>query len=123
DLQTTRHEQRVRIGGLVVARQRPGTAKGIVFMLLEDEHGTINLVVPPEVYERDRLAVRSEPLVVVEGKVEKYASGGGAINVVITKIAGLEAPGQLVAEVRELSPPELAPAEEEAPPKVAAAGG
>ena len=37
----------VRIGGLVVARQRPGTAKGIVFLLLEDEFGTINLIVPP----------------------------------------------------------------------------
>ena len=38
----------VRLGGLVVARQRPGTAKGIVFLLLEDEFGTINLIVPPD---------------------------------------------------------------------------
>ena len=44
------------MAGLVVARQRPGTANGIVFMLLEDEHGTINLVVPPAVYERHRLS-------------------------------------------------------------------
>ena len=57
-----RHEARVRIGGLVVARQRPGTAKGIVFLLLEDEFGTINLIVPPPVYERHRLLVRTEPL-------------------------------------------------------------
>ena len=42
----------MRIGGLVVARQRPGTAKGIVFLLLEDEFGTINVIVPPNVYER-----------------------------------------------------------------------
>ena len=49
-----RHGRRVRIGGLVVARQRPGTANGIVFLLIEDEHGTINLIVPPAVYERHR---------------------------------------------------------------------
>ena len=48
------------------------------FMLLEDEHGTINLVVPPAVYERHRLAVRTEPLVLAEGVLERYAAGGGA---------------------------------------------
>ena len=56
------HETPVALGGLVVARQRPGTAKGIVFLLLEDEFGTINLIVPPDIYERHRLAVRTEPL-------------------------------------------------------------
>ena len=53
------------VGGLVVARQRPGTAGGVVFVLLEDEHGVINLIVPPTVYERHRLAVRTEPLLLV----------------------------------------------------------
>ena len=47
DLERLPHGARVRLGGLVVARQRPGTAKGIVFLLLEDEFGTINLIVPP----------------------------------------------------------------------------
>ena len=47
DLETLAHETPVTIGGLVVARQRPGTAKGIVFILLEDEFGTVNLIVPP----------------------------------------------------------------------------
>ena len=51
-----------RSAGMVVARQRPGTASGVVFMLLEDEHGTINLIVPPKLYERSRLTVRTEPL-------------------------------------------------------------
>ena len=74
DLERLPHEAPVRIGGLVVARQRPGTAKGIVFLLLEDELGTVNLVVPPAVYERDRLAVRTEPLVVAEGRLERFAS-------------------------------------------------
>ena len=55
-LATVRHGRTVRVGGLVVARQRPGTAKGIVFMLVEDEGGTINLIVPADVYERHRLA-------------------------------------------------------------------
>ena len=51
----------VEVAGMVVARQRPETAKGIVFMLLEDERGTVNLIVPPRVYERYRSLVRSAP--------------------------------------------------------------
>ena len=65
----------VTIGGLVVARQRPGTAKGIVFLLLEDEFGTINLIVPPPVYERHRLAVRTEPLLLARGQAGEAADG------------------------------------------------
>jgi len=96
------HKARVRIGGFVVARQRPGTAKGVCFLLLEDEHGTVNVVVPPDVYERDRLTVRSEPLVVASGRVEKYAALGGAVNVVVTRLEPLHAPAEVVAEVKEL---------------------
>ena len=76
DLETLPHETQVRIGGLVVARQRPGTAKGIVFLLLEDEFGTINLIVPPTVYERHRLTVRTEPLVLADGRLERLPIGG-----------------------------------------------
>ena len=47
DLARLPHNTSVKLGGLVVARQRPGTAKGIVFLLLEDEFGTINLIVRP----------------------------------------------------------------------------
>ena len=46
---------------MVVARQRPATANGVVFMLLEDERGVVNLVVPPPVYERYRALVRTAP--------------------------------------------------------------
>ena len=63
ELQRARDGATVRVAGLVVARQRPATAKGVTFMLLEDEHGTINLVVPPPVHDRCRLAVRAEPFV------------------------------------------------------------
>ena len=73
-------------------------------MLLEDELGTINLIVPPAIYERHRLVVRTEPLVVAEGMLERFASGGGAINVMVRRIDALEAPGREVAHVREMAP-------------------
>ncbi len=92
DLEGMRHEASVRIGGLVVARQRPGTAKGIVFLLLEDEFGTINLIVPPDVYERHRLTVRTEPLVLAAGRLEKLAIAGGALNVFVKHLEPLIAP-------------------------------
>jgi error-prone DNA polymerase len=60
----------VAVAGMVVARQRPTTANGVVFMLLEDEHGQINLIVPPQVYERFRPIVRAEPLVLARGRFE-----------------------------------------------------
>ena len=69
-----------------MARQRPGTANGIVFILLEDEYGTINLIVPPPVYERHRLIVRTEPLMLVEGKLERFAAAGGTMNVLVDKV-------------------------------------
>jgi error-prone DNA polymerase len=102
-LKEMRHGERVRIGGVVVARQRPGTAKGVVFMLLEDEHGTINLVVPPEIYERDRLIVRSEPLVIAEGGLERHPAAGGAINVLVRRIRPLDAPDRPLAQIAELA--------------------
>ena len=103
-----RHGAAVRIGGLVVARQRPGTARGVVFMLIEDESGTVNLIVPPPVYERDRLTVRSEPLVLVEGTLERHASAGGAINVLVGRLLPLDAHDLLAdrpaAVVKDFSP-------------------
>ena len=103
DLGTLEHGARVRVGGLVVARQRPGTANGIVFILLEDEYGTINLVVPAQVYERHRLTVRTEPLMLVEGKLEKLAAAGGAINVLVDRVGSIAAPDQILAEVKDFS--------------------
>jgi error-prone DNA polymerase len=103
-LSQTQHGRRVRVGGMVVARQRPGTAGGVVFVLLEDEFGVINLIVPPKVYERHRLVVRSEPLLLAEGKLERYAQGGGAINVLVDKIAEISAPGATFAAIQDFSP-------------------
>jgi error-prone DNA polymerase len=103
DLERLPHKRRVRIGGLVVARQRPGTASGIVFILLEDEFGTINLVVPPQIYERHRLLVRTEPLMLVEGRLERLAAAGGAINILVDTVTPINAPDQLMAEVKDFS--------------------
>jgi error-prone DNA polymerase len=103
DLERLPHASTVRIGGLVVARQRPGTAKGIVFLLLEDEMGTINLIVPPDVYERHRLIARSEPLLMAEGRLEKLPAAGGAINVLVRRIRPLVTPDEDAADVVELA--------------------
>ena len=106
DLARLPHGRRVKVGGLVVARQRPATANGVVFLLLEDEHGTVNVVVPPPVYQRDRLVARTEPLVVAEGRLERPPVGGGAVNVVVSALHPLEAPERPAAEVRDLTSPE-----------------
>jgi error-prone DNA polymerase len=115
DLGRLPHEAPVRIGGLVVARQRPGTAKGIVFILLEDEFGTINLIVPPPVYERHRLLVRSEPLIMATGRLERLPQAGGAINVYVRHLRALVTPEDDVADV-------IALAERRAAEAAAAAG-
>jgi error-prone DNA polymerase len=105
DLPDLRHNARIGIGGLVIARQRPGTASGIVFMLLEDEHGTINLIVPPNVYERHRLIVRTEPLVAAVGRLERHPSAGGQINVLVRSLQALEGVVEApLADVSELEP-------------------
>jgi error-prone DNA polymerase len=69
-LRGLQHGENVQFAGLVVARQRPSTANGVVFMLLEDELAQVNLVVLPQVYERFRAVVRSEPLLLVRGRYE-----------------------------------------------------
>jgi error-prone DNA polymerase len=104
DLETLRHGSRVEVGGLVVARQRPGTAKGVVFILLEDEHGTINLIVPPDLYDRERLTVRTEPLVLAHGRLERLPAAGGAISVLVDRIGSIAAPDRVVAQVKDFSP-------------------
>ncbi len=91
-------------------------------MLLEDEHGTVNLVVPPQVYERHRLAVRTEPLVVAEGRLERYAAGGGAVNVLVRRLTALEADGRPPAEVKDFSPLDERERERQAEEGAAAAG-
>jgi error-prone DNA polymerase len=102
DLQRLRHGSEVAVAGLVVARQRPATARGIVFMLFEDEFGVVNLIVPPPAYERCRLAVRTAALALARGRLERRE---GVTNVVADSVERLQAPGSRLAEVRHIEPP------------------
>ena len=76
-----------QVAGLVVARQRPETAKGTVFLLVEDETGMTNVIVRPDVYDRYRAAVRGEPFLLVKGKLTK---DDGTVNVLAEEITGLQ---------------------------------
>ncbi|TMK25277.1 MAG: hypothetical protein E6G62_05780 [Actinobacteria bacterium] len=65
----------VAVAGLVIARQRPGTAHGTMFLLFEDEFGTVNLIVPKVVYDRHRHLARAEPLLLARGRLERWQEG------------------------------------------------
>ncbi|MFN2472118.1 MAG: DNA polymerase III subunit alpha [Gaiellaceae bacterium] len=94
------HRSRVAVAGMVVARQRPSTANGVVFMLLEDEHGHVNLIVPPPVYDRHRAVVRGEPLVLARGTFEHV---GRNRNVVVRTIETLGPLARSVAGAESVS--------------------
>jgi error-prone DNA polymerase len=70
DLPKARHGQIVRIAGNVICRQRPGTAKGFVFISLEDETGVSNAIVTPKLFEELRLVITQEPFLEIEGPVQ-----------------------------------------------------
>ncbi len=86
-LESLPHGSTVELAGLVVCRQRPGTAKGITFLLLEDELGLTNAIVRPDLYLQERTLVRSEPFLVITGTLQKRQ---GTINILAEKIAALE---------------------------------
>jgi error-prone DNA polymerase len=86
DLATAPLGREVTVAGLVVARQRPSTANGVVFVLLEDEFGQMNLIVPPPVYDQFRAVVRGERLLLARGKLERRDRN---VNVVVRRIASL----------------------------------
>jgi error-prone DNA polymerase len=86
ELAETPHGSIIEVAGMAVARQRPATANGVVFMLLEDEHGQANLIVPPPVYEQHRPIVRGEPLILAKGKLERH---GRNINLLVSKLSSL----------------------------------
>jgi error-prone DNA polymerase len=78
------------VAGLVVCRQRPGTASGFVFMVLEDEFGLVNVVVKPQLYEAQRDIVRSEPFVVAKGEIQRR---DGVTNLIVESFACLDVGG------------------------------
>jgi len=95
ELREQRHGRRIAVAGMTVARQRPSTANGIVFMLIEDEHGQVNLIVPTAVYDRHRATVRAEPLVLARGRYERVAENR---NVLVSSIEPLGALARAAAE-------------------------
>src|SRR5437588_369148 len=70
DLRSARHGSTVQIAGNVICRQRPGTAKGFVFVSLEDETGVSNAIVTPDLFEQMRLLITEEPFLLIEGQVQ-----------------------------------------------------
>jgi error-prone DNA polymerase len=71
DLAAFRHGAWVKVAGAVVVRQRPGTAKGFVFLNLEDETGLVNVIVRPALFHRHRLALVNEPFLLIEGSLQR----------------------------------------------------
>jgi len=70
DLRHARHGSIIQIAGNVICRQRPGTAKGFVFISLEDETGVSNAIVEPDLFERFRLVITEEAFLLIEGEVQ-----------------------------------------------------
>jgi single-strand DNA-binding protein len=100
---------RVAVAGLVLVRQRPGTAKGVVFLTLEDETGTCNVVVWAKVFERFRRAVIAARLLRVTGRVQRES---GVVHVVAEQVEDISA---LLDELLAPSPPPRTPTADDRP--------
>ncbi len=92
DLNERRAGQRVRVGGLVICRQRPRTARGVMFITLEDETGFANFVVMPDLSEKLRSVLRM-PLMVLDGVVERE---GAVVNVRVRGAEGVDLAGNRI---------------------------
>jgi error-prone DNA polymerase len=92
DLVKARHGSIIQIAGNVICRQRPGTAKGFVFISLEDETGVSNAIVEPELFEQFRLLITEEDFLLIEGQVQN------SDNVVLIKTRNIKplVHGQLI---------------------------
>ena len=86
ELHDTPNNTLIELAGMAIARQRPSTANGIVFMLLEDEHGQANLIIPPNVYEQNRAVIRGEPLLLARGKLERHDRN---VNLLVSSVESL----------------------------------
>jgi error-prone DNA polymerase len=92
DLAHAAHGARVRVAGHVIVRQRPGTAKGMCFLTLEDETGTANAFLTPPLYERWRVVLNTSPLLEVEGQLERR---DGVTHVRATRCRRVDAPAAM----------------------------
>ena len=87
DLPQARDGRRVRIAGMVITRQRPGTAKGFVFLTLEDETGISNVIIRPDLFDRERMVVIRKPFLIVEGILQHQ---DGVLSVRAERVDGME---------------------------------
>jgi error-prone DNA polymerase len=87
DLASARQGRRVRVAGMVITRQRPGTAKGFVFLTLEDETGIANIIVRPDLFASERLTVIEEPFLIVDGVLQNQ---DGVTSVRAEQMQGLK---------------------------------
>ena len=83
DASAMRDRRLTRVAGLVLVRQKPGSAKGVMFITIEDETGVANLVIWPSLYEQQRQVVLSASLLVVDGKVQRE---GDVVHIVATRL-------------------------------------
>ena len=79
-----------KVAGIVITRQRPGTAKGFVFLTLEDETGLVNVIVRPDVYERNRRVIRQSRALIIEGVLQKDQ---GTLDVIAKRFWPLDTSG------------------------------
>jgi error-prone DNA polymerase len=86
ELRRCRDGEFVKAAGCVIARQRPGTPKGFIFLSMEDETGIANVIVTPDLYERERLAVMRSKFLLAEGVLQNQ---GGVIHVKATRLTAL----------------------------------
>jgi error-prone DNA polymerase len=87
ELEQLGRNQRVCVAGCVIARQRPGTAKGFVFLSLEDETGIANIILAPDVFEQNRMTVTRNRFLRIEGPLQNQ---DGVIHVKAQRIEPLE---------------------------------
>ena len=90
DLTRGRPGRRVRIAGAVITRQRPGTAKGFVFLSLEDETGIANIIVNPDVYAAHKRVIVDEPYLLIDGTLQHQQ---GSVSVKAERIEALKYSG------------------------------
>jgi error-prone DNA polymerase len=90
DLPHGRHGRRVRVAGAVITRQRPGTAKGFVFLTLEDETGIANVIVRPDLFSEQKRAIVGEPYLLVEGTLQIQE---GVTSIKAERVVGLSRGG------------------------------
>jgi error-prone DNA polymerase len=86
DLPRARDGRRIRVAGTVITRQRPGTAKGFVFLTLEDETGIANIIIRPDLFARERFKILEEPFLLVDGILQNQE---GVTSVKAERLHGL----------------------------------